>query len=94
MSVVLVTEIPEGREHGIRGGFSQPAKTAPRRFMGNLLQLLQILALPLPGTQVLEDIEHQPGADTAKGTFPAGLTARKGEKITGNVYHAIPVVHD
>ncbi len=44
MRVVLVTEIPESGEHGIRRGFT-----------GYLLQVLQIVALSLAGTQVLKD---------------------------------------
>src|ERR1043166_1156442 len=93
--LVFVPEIFERGEHGIRGGLAESAEAGRADLASESLEFGQIRFLALAGAQAIEDIQHPPGADAAKGAFPARLVLGELQKVTRDIYHACAVVeHD
>src|SRR5262249_1923805 len=95
MCLVILPEIAQGGQHGIRRSFSEPAEAACADLMREAFQFGKILGLALTRAQPVEDIEHAPGANATERTFPTGLVLSELKEVAGDIDHARRVVqHD
>ena len=56
-------------------------------------EFVEVLHLPLAGTNAGEDVEHVTRADAARYALAAGLALGEVEKVAGEVHHAGALVH-
>ncbi len=91
---VFVPEVTDRGEHGIGSALS---KTAVGRILDMFAQSFQevdILHRSLPGSDSVQDIEHDLQADAAGDAFSAGFIDREVGEEPGRIHHAGRVVHD
>src|SRR5512133_3219792 len=92
--VVLVAEVAQRGEGGVRSRLAQAAKRRRLDVLTQLLEPLDVAGRSLAGDDPLEALEHPQRPDPAARALPAGLVLRELEEEAGHLHHAGGVVED
>ena len=94
MGLVLVAEIADRCQNGVRGRLTQTAQCAVLDTLAELFQQLHIALFALALADAVEDLQNTRRADAARRTFPAGLLGRKAQEEPGHIDHTGAVIHN
>ena len=75
--LVLIAEMFERRQHGVRRGRAQPAHAALRDHVAELFEPFEVARSRLARAEAFEDVEHPLRSHAARRALPARLLLRK-----------------
>ena len=90
---VLVAEMLDRRENGMRRTLSQTAQTARQNIFGQALQLFDVAFLTLARADALQDFENASRPDTTRHTLAAAFVLDEIHKEPCDIDHAGTFVH-
>jgi hypothetical protein len=90
--LILRTKVPKRGEDWIGCGFSEAAEAAGSDLRREAFELDEMFWATVTGAEAIQEIQHAPSANAAKGAFPAGLLLGEAQEVAGNINHAIGVI--
>ena len=94
MSDILVTEEFESRKNGVGSSLAEAAERILLDVVSQLLKSVDILEGTLAVGDLLKQLHHALGADTAGGALTAGFVDGEVQEELRDIDHAVVLVHD
>ena len=91
---VLVVEVVERGQHGVRGSLSQSAEGGVLDDLAQVLQRVEVFHRALALGDFVENLVQPLVTHPARRAFPAGFLHREVEVELGHGYHTVVLVHD
>ena len=94
MRLILVAEVSDGREYGVRGRLTETAHGGLLERFGELLEHFDVALLALALGDALQNLQHALRADAAGEALAAALVDDEVHEVARGVDHAGVLVHD